>query len=335
MRLFTALLSAIIFFASPATAAQMWDPIADNEKITGPESCAECHADTFRVWEGMHHATTFRDMPRSDAAREIADKLGIQRIKTEPLCLSCHFTTMLTDTGKSKPVSGISCESCHGAGKDWINVHSDYGPGADKDTESADHRAKRLADSEAAGMIRPRNLHAWASNCYNCHTVPDEKLVNMGGHPAGSKFELVSWSQGEVRHNVWFSGGVDNVMATPERKRVMYVTGQALDLAYALRGLSKATEGATYAITMAKRAKAAMIRLGQIDEALTIPEVKEILKVADAVKLDLNNEAQLSGAADDVANQALKFTEAHDGSALAALDSLIPSPDAFRGTPAA
>jgi hypothetical protein len=331
------LLTVISLFISSGSSfafEQEWDIARDVNKMEGPEACIECHVDTGRVWEGMHHFTTFRDMPRSDRAREIADSLGIKRVKTDPLCLSCHFTTILTETGREKPVAGISCESCHGAGTDWIDVHGDYGKGVTKETETADQRTKRFEKSEKAGMIRPERLFDWASNCYSCHTVPQEKLVNMGGHPAGSKFELVSWSEGEVRHKVWHSGGKENVMASAEKKRLMYVTGQMLDLAFALRGVAKATEKADYSVTMAKRAKAAILRLEKVAGAASIPEVDQALSIARGADLKLNNEAALTKAAEQVAEAAKKFTEAHDGSGLAAVDTLIPTSDKYRGTPA-
>jgi hypothetical protein len=311
-----------------------WDQFADISKIEGPDACIECHISTGKVWEGMHHFTTFRDMPRSDRAREIADNLGVKRIKTESLCLSCHFTSMMTETGRTKPVAGISCESCHGAGKDWMNVHNDYGTGMTRNTETDEHRQMRIAKSEEAGMIRPAHLFAWASNCYSCHTVPQEKLVNMGGHPAGSKFELVSWSQGEMRHNVWHSSGQNNVSASAEQKRVMYVTGLALDLAYALNGLAKATEEADYAVTMAKRAKVAMIRLEKVASQVTLPEVDKILAMSENISLTLNNESALMQAANQIAEAVKKFSESYDGSTLAGIDSLIPSVEQYRGTPA-
>ena len=113
----------------------------------------------------------------------------------------------------------------------------------------------------------------------------------------------------------------------------MYVTGQALDLAYALHGLSLATEKGEYAITMAKRAKAASLRLKKVAGAVSLPEIQKILVIADKADLKLNNKGPLSKAAEQVAASAKKFSESNDGSGLAAVDSLIPSPDKYRGSP--
>ena len=122
--------AALLFgLAAPVAASP------DSSKVVGPTECAECHKDETAAWKGTHHFSTFRNMPRSDKAREIADKMGIRRMKAESLCLDCHFTSQVVD-GKEKPIAGISCESCHSASKDWVKVHSEFS-GKKKETESA------------------------------------------------------------------------------------------------------------------------------------------------------------------------------------------------------
>ena len=62
-------------------------------------------------------------------------------------------------------------------------------------------------------MNNPHNIYLIARQCYDCHTVPNERLVNVGGHLAGSQdFELVAWSQGMVRHNFLRTGGTTNAV---------------------------------------------------------------------------------------------------------------------------
>jgi hypothetical protein len=253
-------------------------------------------------------------------------------MKADSACLSCHFTSAQVK-GKIKPISGITCESCHGAGKKWIKGHSDYGgKGVTMKSEKPDHKIARYAKSEAAGMIRPMRLYKVAANCYGCHTVPNEKLVNVGGHPAGSKFDLVAWSQGEVRHNVWYSK--PNGEASAARKRMMYIVGKALDLEFALRGVAKATQKAAYAVSMAKRAAAARKAMKKIAGAVKTPEIKAIVAAVGAVKLKLNNAANLTAAADKISTAAEKFSDAHDGSKFAAVDALVPGADKYKGKPA-
>ncbi|MCA8927536.1 MAG: cytochrome c family protein [Alphaproteobacteria bacterium] len=300
----------------------------DRSKMVGPDKCGECHKTSVEVWRGTHHFSTFTNMPRSKEARDIANAMGIKRIKADSLCLDCHFTTV-----KNQPVAGISCESCHSPGRDWIKVHSGYS-GKKKETESKQEAADRWAKSVRAGMIRPGNTYAIAKNCYNCHVVPQEKLVNQGGHPAGSPFELVSWSQGEVRHNVWWNNGNGNPVANANRKRMLFIIGQAVELETALRAVGKATAKDKYAVAMAQRAQNAAKRFAAIAGKVSTPETKAIVAALGGVKLSLNNGAQLNAAANKVATQAKALSAKYDGSKFAALDPFIPGPNAYKGKPA-
>ncbi len=304
----------------------------DPALVQGPSACGECHELSVEAWRASHHFKTFRDLPRTEKAREIADRLGIKRIKSESDCLGCHFT-LAQQEEVAEPVAGISCESCHGAGADWIEVHSDFG-GKDVTaaSESPEHRAQRWARSEAVGMIRPSNLYRLAENCYQCHTVPNERLVNQGGHKAGSDFELVAWSQGEVRHNVWFNEGGANSEAGIERRRLMYVVGRLLDLEYALRGVAAATSKDTYALAMAKRARRAALAVKQlVDAGLDLPELREVLRIAGTVKITLNNGAALRTAADLIAQQTRGLAAAGEAADLSTVDTLLPEPGTYQG----
>jgi hypothetical protein len=229
---------------------------------------------------------------------------------------------------------GTSCESCHGAAVDWIDVHNNYGPGGKKETETAEHRTKRLADAKAAGMIHPSDLYAVASNCYSCHIVTDEKLVNVGGHSTGSaEFDLVAYSQGEVRHNFFRTDGKSNPEEPVEQRRRLFVIGTLLDLEYTLRAVARSTEKATYGVTMARRAAGLKKKLADIQAAAPIEEIAAAIAVVDGVGLKLNNAAELNGAADKVAVQAKKFSARPAGADLKSLDAMIAGPDKFKGKP--
>lgn len=310
-----------------AYAAQ---PLA-HDKIVGPDECAECHEETNKIWQASHHFTTFSAMPRSKDAREIAKKMGIKRIKSDSICLDCHFTTQEKDDVKSV-IAGISCESCHSPAAEWFERHSEYS-GKKKGQESEAEVALRWKESEAAGMIRPYKTYELAKNCYSCHITPNEKLVNVGGHSPGSPFELVSWSQGEVRHNVWHSDGKENRMAKPERKRMMFIVGAMVELEESLRAVAGATQKAKYAITMAKRAKIAAKRMAKISKLVKTPETQQIMAILKTVKLKLNNSAPLEVAAEKVAHAAKNFAQSHDGSGFAAIDAMIPGVDKYKGKP--
>jgi len=317
-----------------AALAQAATSNLDPKKMTGPNACAECHKHEAVAWKKTHHFTTFKDMPRNSKARKIANKMGIKRIKANSLCLNCHFTTQIV---KKRPrvTAGISCESCHSAGKDWEKLHAEFSGHKNKQEEPKAKAAARWRKSEKLGMIRPHALYKLAKNCYGCHVVPQEKLVNIGGHPAGSKFELVSWSQGEVRHNLWYSKGKKNVKASPARKRMMYLVGMAVELETALRAVGVATKRKSYAVKMARRADAARKKIAAVAKALPhVQELANMVTLSHSAGLKLNNNAALTAAADQIAKQILSLIVRFNGSKFAALDRMIPGSSKYKGKPA-
>jgi hypothetical protein len=303
---------------------------SDPAKIVGPNACAECHKQETEAWKGSHHFKSFGEMPRRKEANEIAQRMGIQRIRAESLCLNCHFTSQQKDNRK-QPIVGISCESCHGAGEDWIKVHSQFS-GKTQKTETKAEKEARLKLADSKGMIRPASLYMLTKNCYSCHVVPQEDLVNKGRHPAGSAFEMVSWSQGEVRHNTWHSNGKENVSASAAHKRMLYLVGLGVELETALRAVGKATVRKTYAFAMAKRADQARKQLAAAAKAVpNVPEIAKLVEYAYSAGLKLNNERILATAADGVAQTLASIISKYDGSTMVGLDKLIPGPDKFKG----
>ncbi|MFT5612577.1 MAG: hypothetical protein ACI9WC_000148 [Arenicella sp.] len=336
MKTLTSIESSIIFLVilliTPIASSHASVFKLDPARVQGPDVCADCHEYNVSAWRETHHFSTFKELPSRPEAREIADKMGLKRIKQGSDCLGCHFTAKQDDAGKVKTIAGITCESCHGEGDKYVDIHSDFG-GKDVTAENEDpaHRDKRWKDSVAAGMIRPSDAYAVAQNCYSCHTVPNEKLVNVGGHTAGSKFELVRWSQGEIRHNVHYTNGKENVEATIERRRMLYLVGKMLDLEFAFRGLADATAKAEYAISMAKRAQRATGQLKALNEGLKNAIISQVVDLGEATKLKLNARDTYLAAADRVAGLAKNFSSSTDPASLAAVDTHLPTADKYRG----
>jgi len=319
----------IFGFAAVGTVAS--DP-ANPVKVVGPNACAECHKQEVEAWKGSNHFKTFREMPRKKEANEIAERMGVARIRSESLCLTCHYTVQEKEKRK-QPIAGISCESCHSAGEDWIKVHSGFS-GKNEKTETKAEKEARLKLADSKGMIRPSSLYRLAKNCYSCHVVPQEDLVNKGGHTAGSAFELVSWSQGEVRHNTWHSKGKENVPASAAHKRMLYLMGLGVELETGIRAVAHATARKRYAFEMAKRVDGARKQLAAAAKAApNVPEIAKMVEYAYSAGLKLNNERFLTDAADGVSKLLASITEKYDGSTMAGLDSLIPGPDKFKGKP--
>ena len=327
----TLLVAAVLFgFGVPAAAEQenfrLLGPVYDVDAIMGPKACAECHKTTAQVWELSLHHTLIKKSHRTKEGRAFAKKLGVKRIKDpEGLCASCHYTVQKAKK-RPKVIAGISCETCHGAARDWIKVHSEFS-GKKEEQESPEEEEARWAKSEEAGMIRPRNLYALASNCFSCHSTANERLINVGGHPTGGDFELLSWTMGEVRHNVWYTKPNDE--APPERRRMMYLAGLSLTLATSLAALAEVEEpGGKYATYMQARADGAAAKLAKA--AGLLGDVPELKAMVDAAPPQGAAPDALKAAAAAVGEHASRLLE-RDGSGMEAVDEMLPGPDAYVG----
>ena len=264
--------------------------------VLGNESCVKCHASEVKVWQSTPHAATFDELHRRPEAKSIAQKLGLSSIKHEGRCVSCHYTQQNDASGSPHAIAGVSCESCHGAAKDWLDLHHDYGgQSITRLTKSPAHRKQRIARSVAAGMRNPDNVFSVAQSCLRCHTTADEELVNVGGHSAGSlDFEFVAWSQGTIRHNFVRTDGASNDVSSQARLRVMFVAGMIAELEAGMRATSVATQKATYGITAAQRTARAAARLKSVASKVNDQNLNQIIGVFGSVQLKLNNGAQLT-----------------------------------------
>ncbi|MFB6232103.1 MAG: multiheme c-type cytochrome [Salinibacter sp.] len=302
--------------------------------------CGQCHTLEYQVWKKTEHATGYSQLHRSEQAQNILDRMGFRTARRNTLCLRCHYTAKIKE-GEPRAVAGVSCESCHGAARDWIDIHNNYGQYT-HETEPKAHRKNRIRRSVKNGMLRPSgNLYAVAANCFECHTVPQEKLINTGGHPSGSNFELVAWTD-SIRHNfleAQWSDDRTNDKRSPERKRIMYVIGRALDYEYSIRGLAKAGSPSIYAKAMEDRIKSAHNELRKILHLVDISEIKQIIEVGNRTDFAPGNKEELVAAADTMRMLSKQFEDEYDGSTLEEIDPLIagedvklPSPSSFGPT---
>ncbi len=305
----------------------------DPHSVLSNQTCVKCHASEIKVWQGTPHARTFDELHRRPEAKQIASKLGLSSIKNEGRCVSCHYTQQNDlQTGDVHAISGVSCESCHGAAKDWLELHHDYGAeGITRLTEPASHRRERIARSVAAGMRNPANVYLVAQSCLRCHTTADEELVNVGGHSAGSlDFEFVSWSQGSIRHNFVRSDGASNELSSQQRHRVMFVAGMIAELEASMRATAIATEKAAYGVTAAKRAARAAARLKSVTAKVDVLAVDQIVAIFQSVTLKLNNADELTAAANEIAQLGYQFAQQSTGESLESLDPFIPKRDTWK-----
>ncbi len=227
-------------------AAEMY--IGPEGKVDDNSRCIDCHSMEYKAWQRTHHHDS-QNAGDSDLAFELTFELDLGEMREVELCSRCHFTRV--------PVSGqthfygVSCESCHGPARDWGPVHHEVW----EELEGVGSREEHLQNLVSSHMIRPQRLYDLAQNCFQCHIMAREEqelsvetLVNTktaeGQHPASSPgFELLSWSQGEIRHNFRKPDNSEDP-ANPEsdRQRSLYVVGKLLDLEYSLRALAGATD---------------------------------------------------------------------------------------------
>lgn len=318
-------------------------PFDDPARVVGvvDGDCRMCHAAEVSAWKHTAHARSDERLYEPHA-RDYAAAVGIapDELRTDSLCLRCHTTQAVDRYGRVRPISGVSCESCHGAAggnPGWLNPHAVYGPnGTTVDRETPEHLARRIAFCESQGMIRPAHIYELAQRCLSCHIVDVPELV-AAGHSSGSfGFEFEAWSNGEIRHN-FHQNPQHNApapsllmaregVAPQHRRRVKFVAGLLADLEVTLRSRAYATKPghADYAAELAERAESVLDRLAAMNTAetqaavtLVRPLMRDMKKIAGTDPHIIRNTAR------QVGQLGRAFVDAHDGSRLEAVDRLL------------
>lgn len=102
--------------------------LALDHEFAGVTKCKMCHkkpeqGEQFVKWEASDHAKAFATLGTPEA-KAAGEKLGISDPQTSPKCLKCHSTAYYFSeavVSSAIPVEeGISCESCHGPGADYL-----------------------------------------------------------------------------------------------------------------------------------------------------------------------------------------------------------------------
>lgn len=120
--------SVMVLLAGACLLAYFTVAGAAEHKYVGTAKCATCHksaaaGEQFVKWQGSKHAKAFAALA-SPKALEIAKAKGIADPQKAPECIKCHVTAAGVDTSMVGPKyaasDGVGCESCHGAGADYI-----------------------------------------------------------------------------------------------------------------------------------------------------------------------------------------------------------------------
>lgn len=120
-------ISFLIIFLGTVFAVPSNAEVPGHEFI-GTKKCALCHktekqGNQFAIWQNSKHAKAFETLGTPEA-KEVAAKMGIDNPQESPACLECHSTAYYFSAEKVTDMvaleDGVSCESCHGPGKDYM-----------------------------------------------------------------------------------------------------------------------------------------------------------------------------------------------------------------------
>lgn len=101
---------------------------AADHMFVGATKCALCHKKPeqgaqYVKWQESKHAKAFATLGTPEA-KEVGKKLGVADPQKDAKCLSCHVTGYGAAAALLGPkydaTEGVTCESCHGAGGDYM-----------------------------------------------------------------------------------------------------------------------------------------------------------------------------------------------------------------------
>ncbi|HSR67896.1 MAG TPA: multiheme c-type cytochrome [Acidobacteriota bacterium] len=135
---------------------------SDDHAFVGNKKCYPCHLKQFKSWQETKMAKAYQLLKpgeRSDAKKQA----GLDPDKDytgDAECLKCHVTGWgqpggFVDMQQTPQLAGVGCESCHGAGSEYI-----------KDPYmSLKNKEYKLAEVVAVGLVAP----VTGSMCTSCH----------------------------------------------------------------------------------------------------------------------------------------------------------------------
>lgn len=289
------------------------------KNVVGPKRCSECHEFAWKTLRQSQHFKGFKELHKQPLTAKIINSLGGEpRVDKRADCAACHSTNVLDRSDADKPgwlaQSGVSCESCHSPARRWVKIHW-KGEG--------EKLKKNQAKAVKRGFVRPQNLSAMVKRCLDCHSIHDEALL-AAGHPGGEGFEMLSWTQGEVRHNFLHEETYGkNLAASKERRVRLYVGGSLLKLAGLIRGFSSFKERGSKA---GKRRGRAIVLEYQRLKALRakMPELKALKTLLAKLNLAKGKASELQKSADEIEKFSQNLMKQYNGAPLPEMDALLP-----------
>lgn len=163
-------------------------PHRSGNTFVGSESCKECHANAYDVWENSAHAEATAHLVKPPKER------GDIPRHFDPECLSCHVTgwdpqgytpykSGYMDLDSTAHLTGNGCENCHGPGSAHVAAEKD---------PSTDDAIKALRAKLRQEVQLP--IEKAREHCMQCHDLDNSPDF----HDEGA-FEDIYWP--EIEHN--------------------------------------------------------------------------------------------------------------------------------------
>jgi hypothetical protein len=152
--------------AAPRTSA----PPSKNDVYAGLTKCAACHFKQYEDWKTSPHGRTFDYLP--------------VKYRNDAECLKCHtgkYGRAASERAPTKNLSGVSCEDCHGPGREHSNLALRYVA-----------NGQELTD-EAVNVLRSKIQRTALDQCIKCHVLQAHQP-----HPEYDRDENVGGRQGEL-----------------------------------------------------------------------------------------------------------------------------------------
>jgi hypothetical protein len=146
---------------------------AGESSFEGHKKCSNCHKSQALSWQETGHARALAALGPNERA-EAKRKAGLdpaRDYRADAKCLGCHVTGAGEDGGydprePDEYLAGVGCESCHGAGSAYRQLHRKAGERFESDKTTMPRR--RLAEAGQEFLFRER--------CNACH-------LNYAGSP--------------------------------------------------------------------------------------------------------------------------------------------------------
>ena len=160
----------------------------DASLYVGKKTCRMCHkkastGNQYAKWESGPHAKAFQTLA-TDKAKAVAAKLGIEDAQKSGKCLKCHSTAYnFTETVQTEKVavdSGITCQSCHGPGKNYKSKK------VMKDRKLSIDKGMVYPASKSCSLCHNKSSATWRDDRY---TLKDGTKVGFDLEQANEKIK--------------------------------------------------------------------------------------------------------------------------------------------------